>query len=100
MNPMAVEAIGAIVRWLLTFGGAYLVKLGIWNQDDAAKYIAGATLALISLGWSLYQKYGSRLKLLTAMATPGTTTEHLVEMTVAAGHAPSVTTDKGQTPIS
>lgn len=98
MNPLVVEALGSIVRWALTFGGAYLVKVGIWSQADATTYVAGAAMALIALGWSIYQKYGARLKLVTALASPVQISEAQVEHKIAIGATPSVTTPKDVTP--
>ena len=98
MNPLAVEAIGSIIRWVLAIGAGYIVKQGIWSPEDSSKYVAAAALAIIALGWSIYQKYGMRLKLLTALATPSVTTEDQVQEKVKTGNTPSVTTPKDQTP--
>lgn len=100
MNPLAVEAIGAIVRWVLAIGAGVIVERGIWTPEDSSKYVAAAALALIGLGWSIYQKYGMRLKLLTALTSTTAMTEHQVEAKVANPSVinPSVTTPKTETP--
>lgn len=98
MNPLAVEALGAIVRWVLTIGAGYFVQHGIWTADAASTYVAAGALGLVTLGWSLYRKYSSRMKLLTAIANSGST-EHEVEAQVASSVPnPSVTTAKTDTP--
>lgn len=90
MNPMAVEAIGAIVRAGLMVLAGYIVKAGIWNAGQAEVYVGAASLGLITLGWSLWQKYRSRLKLLTALTQQPGTTEAVLEMKMAAGVTPTV----------
>lgn len=74
MNPLVVEALGAIVRWVLTFGAGWLVQHGIWTQADAKTYVAAAAMGMIAGAWSLWSKYKGQVKFLTALeATPGTT---------------------------
>lgn len=104
MNPLLQQALGSIVRWLLTFAAGYLVQLGIWTEEDAMKYVGAAALALVALGWSLYQKYKSRLTLVTALATPGRASEAEVEQKIKAEKQkpvpalPPVTTPKTVVP--
>lgn len=89
MNPMVSAALGSIIRALLFVAAGWLVRHGVWTQADATTYVEAATLALIGLGWSLWQKYKGRLRFLAALeATPGTTEEQVHER-VAAGVAPS-----------
>lgn len=73
MNPLLQSALGSILRWALTFLAGWFVQQGIWTQDAANEYIAGAVLAILALGWSLWQKYKSRIHFLAALdARPGT----------------------------
>lgn len=79
---LLLEALGSIVRWLLAFGAGYLVSHGVWTQAAADQYItaasAAAAMALVSLGWSLWQKYSTHLKVLTALSMPaGSSVEQL-----------------------
>ena len=76
MNPLLVEALGSIVRAGLNIVAGYLVTAGIWTSGDAEKYVAAAALAVISIGWSVWQKYGMRGKLVTALALPSGVTEN------------------------
>lgn len=99
MNPMIVEALGAIFRWVLAIGAGFIVKAGIWSEDDATKYVAAGALALIGIGWELWQKHKSRVKLLTALATPTPMTERQLEEKVASPRVnPPVTTPKDAVP--
>lgn len=76
MNPILSEAIGSIVRWALAIGAGYIVTAGIWSPEDATKYVAAGALAIIALGWSLWQKYSSRVTLLTALGAGTPLTEN------------------------
>jgi hypothetical protein len=69
-NPMFQEAVKSLLRHVLTIGAGYLVARGIWTQDEATSYVGAAALALIGLGLALWDKYISRSKLVTALATP------------------------------
>lgn len=96
---MAAAALGSIVRWVLALGAGYLVKAGIWSGAEAETYVTAAALALLSLGWSLWNHYRARLKLLTALALPFPATEQTVERVVAAGEGvPTVTTPPDTVP--
>lgn len=102
MNPLLVDAVGAIIRWLLTFVSAALVSKGIWTQDQADRYVAAATaaaaVALITLFWSLWNKYKSRLKLTTALSAPYPQTEAQIENQIANGVTASASTPKSEVP--
>lgn len=73
MSPMLSAALGSIIRWGLSLLVPYLVSAGIWTADEATAYVTGASLAILSLAWSLWQKHKSRIKFLEALdAPPGT----------------------------
>lgn len=91
MNPIIAEALGSIIRWALTLLVPIFVSSGIWTAEKSTEYIAAATLAILALGWSLYQKYSNRLTLLTALATPEPLTEEEAKRKAAVA-APPVTT--------
>ena len=98
MNPLSQEAIASILRWGLAIGAGYLVKQGIWTEENAATYVAAAALGLIALGWGLYQKYASRLKLMVALALPKNSTEKQAEDVIKRGDAPPATLTKSERP--
>lgn len=79
MNPVLSAALGAILRWALAFLAGYLVKAGIWSGTEAEGYVAAAVLGLLGLGWSLWQKYKSRIKFLAALNAPAGTPERLLD---------------------
>lgn len=98
MNPLLIEALGAIIRWMLAALAGYLVKAGIWSADDASSYVAAAALFVIGLGWSLWQKYGMRAKLMVALSSSQTMTENQATAAARLITAPSVATPKDETP--
>lgn len=101
MNPMVQQALVSVVRWGLTFGAGILVQHGIWTAPDATQYVTAASLAIVALLWSLWDKYKSRQKLVTALVLPKGATEIEVEGTIAAGAPiPSVLTPKDVVPVS
>jgi hypothetical protein len=99
MNPILQSAIASILRWLLALGAGFLVKHGIWSSPDADSYIASGSLAIIALGWSLYEKYKSRSKLLVALTMPVGATEGDVIARVKSGHpTPPISTPANTVP--
>ena len=74
MNLQLQEGAASIVRWALALGAGYLVKAGIWTEGDASSYVAAAALAIVALGWSLYQKHTKNEEVDEALAAPSGTT--------------------------
>lgn len=83
MNPLLQAALGSFVRWGLALGAGYIVKAGIWTRSDAEIYITAATLAILSIGWSVWQKYRARLKQVMSMKAPRGTTDTRIEVLVS-----------------
>jgi hypothetical protein len=103
LNPMLQQFLGSFARWLLAGAAVWAVQHGIFTENEAAKYVEAGSLALVGIGWSLYQKYGSRLKLVTAMSSDQSMTEKELEIHIARAQAigaslPSVTTPKTEAP--
>lgn len=101
MNPLLVEAIGSILRAALNIGAGWLVAHNIWQSSDAEKYVGAAALALISLGWSIWQKYGMRSKLVTALAMPAGASENQAKAAIndPSIRTPPVTLQKHEVPL-
>lgn len=98
MNPIVQAALGSILRWVLAIWAGYLVKAGIWTGSEADTYIATAVLALLALGWSVWNKYKSRVTLLTALMLPQGSTENDAKARVALGATPSILTPPNTAP--
>lgn len=100
MNPLYKEIVGTWVRAGLVAVSAVLIQHHIVTaaQGDALSaqlfdQILNAVPAVMALAWSMTQKYGSRLKLVTALTMPAGATETAVEAKIAAGVGiPPVTT--------
>ncbi len=98
MNPMLQEALMSILRWGLTLLAGWFVSHGVWTLSQSASYVAAASVAILTLGWSLWQKYGARVKLLVALSG-GPTTERAVEAHIESGAVtPTVKTDPATIP--
>lgn len=98
MNPMLQAALGSIVRFALAGVFGVLVSKGIWTEAEASTYLSAAVLGILTLGWSIWQKYGNRLKFMTASAAGKPVSEKEVEQMVKAGQAPPVTLPKERVP--
>ena len=61
VTPLIQKAIGTLVRHGLTILGAWLVENGLTTGDDWMTLSMKASPILVSLVWSLWQKYGSTL---------------------------------------
>ena len=80
MNPLFVSILGSLFRWALTLLAGWLVEHQVWAQDEAGGYVAGLTLALVTLCWAVWTRYKSRIKFLTALESPaGATEAHVIE---------------------
>lgn len=98
MNPMLATALGAIVRWVLALGAGYLVKAGIWSGTDAETYVAGAALALLSIGWSAWNKYRGQVELLIALQWARATKNDVKAHIASGGQIPALSTPPSTVP--
>jgi len=99
MNPLLQAALGSVLRWLLAILAGYLVKKGIWTDSEAATYVTAGALGLLSIGWALWDRYKTRVKLLTALSLPeGSTENELKDRMKTAAPKPSVLTNPDTTP--
>lgn len=98
MNPLVVAAISSILRFALAGLFGYLVSRGVWTNAEADVYLAAAVPALIALGWSAWNNYKDRRKLVTAMASSGPVSENQVDTLVAVGMSPPLNLSKDRIP--
>lgn len=94
------QMIGTVVRAALVALSTWMAAHGgpSFTDNQIAKAVAEATPVLIAILWSFWQKYKSRIKLLTAQAAGSPVSENHVDMMVASGQAPSVFTPKHEAP--
>jgi uncharacterized membrane protein YhiD involved in acid resistance len=98
MNPLLSAALGAILRWGLTGAAGYFVAKGIWTQEEASTYVVALIGAVLTLAWSLYQKYTAQQKIVTAAAAPAGTSQEKVKQMVTNGQAPPATLSLTESP--
>ena len=70
MPILLSEFLGALLRWLLTGVGMWLMTHGVITADQSTRFLEGAVVAILTLAWSLFQKYRARLKFLAALELP------------------------------
>jgi hypothetical protein len=98
MNPVLQQAALSILRWGLTLFAGWLTQHG-WSDANAPEYITAGAVALLALGWSIWQKYHAQVVTMTALAMPkGSTPEDLHE-SVTLGNVADANTPKDQTPV-
>jgi hypothetical protein len=55
---------------IVATAGDALIHHGIWTSDNASENAAKVAAGLIAIGWSLYQKWQARQKLVAARLAP------------------------------
>jgi hypothetical protein len=92
MNPLYVRFVGQVLRWIIGPVAAIFVAKGVITAEQSGEYVNALTstssvvsilLFLGQLAWGLYEKYGSQLKLLVALALPKGSTLADVDATIA-----------------
>lgn len=99
MNPLLQSALGAIIRWGLTFLSGYLVSKGVWTQEESAVYVTAAVTGLLTLLWALWKRYVDERLVNTALAMPGGATRNEAKQVVAEGSAPPATVKAQHAPF-
>lgn len=98
--PFISQIVGAIVRALIMWVAGYLAAQGVTVSDDQVmQAVKWLTPLVVTLAWSIWQKFHGRQKLLVALASPRPMSESEVERKVAdPGPNPSVLTPKTEIP--
>lgn len=103
MNPQFKDIAGSVIRWGLTVLCTWLVQRGVVQEAQTPTIIAAGLAVVTPLLWSIWQKYGARLKLLTALTMAPGATEADVERHIEAtpkDELPPVTTPKDVQPVA
>jgi len=79
MSPLLADALGSLFRWALALAVPFFVSRGIWTPTQAEAFVAGLSLAMLALAWSLWQKYGARADFVNALEAPTGTSESTVK---------------------
>ncbi len=98
MNPLIQQFLGAVIRWLLTFIGTWMVEHGILTADEMPSMVMGFSLLLVTLGWSLYQKWKSKREAFTLGALKQGATLQDAKESIKQGCAASAMTGVDEAP--
>lgn len=79
MNELLKQFLGALLRHALTGAAGYFVAKGILTPDQSSAMLAALVAAVLGVGWSLWQKYVGRLRLVSALDLPAGTSEARVK---------------------
>lgn len=101
ISPFVRQIIGALVRVLVVWAAGYLAAhAGITLTEDQIGQTVTYLVPVVGiLAWSVYAKYGDRLKLLTAASEAGMS-ERQIESLVKSPDVPTppVNTPKDERP--
>lgn len=100
MPTFISQIIATLVRAAVIWASGWLAAHGgpTFTDDQIGKFVAETVPLIAMVAWSVWEKYRSRQKQLTAQASPGPVSEHHVDQAVAAGAAPSVLTKPNEVP--
>lgn len=98
MNPLLQSALLAILRWALTIASGWFVRKGIWTDANAAEYVTAGAVALVTVGWSVWNKINWHIKFNTALAMPKGSTPDEVTKTIDNKMGASATTGSDVSP--
>lgn len=92
MNALVLEFLATLARWLLTSVGGYLIAHHVLTADQSDRFSSAIVEHLAiwlpglgALAWSLWAKYRSRVKFLTALQVPAGTSEKSVDARISNG---------------
>jgi hypothetical protein len=106
-NPLVRQILATLIRYVLLFGAGYLVKEGIWTQEEADTAIAKLVdavpiiLAVAVAGFGVYKTYLKQKAQVTAQALPAGATTEDVKAAMNSPNAPpaSLPTDAPPRPM-
>lgn len=99
MNPVWIDIISGMLRWLLGGAIAYLIGKGAITTEQSNFIISALATGFIFVGVSVVQSIiRKRKKLVTALATPNAISEKQVEQMIKEGQAPPVSVPKTRAP--
>lgn len=75
MNPLLKAFLFTLVRAGLLWLSGWMVNKQIFSKSELETYISAAAVFLVTFGWSLADRYISRVKFLTALSAPAGATE-------------------------
>lgn len=70
MNPYVLDIVKSTLRIALVPLFVWMVDQGVIPADKSEAYLAGLIGVLVTVGWSLYDKYWKRKTFVAALAMP------------------------------
>lgn len=99
MNPIYVEAIKAVLRWLFTFVAGYFVAKGVWTDEQAVLIVGAAATGAITLGLAIWNQYFKQKLINTSLALPQGSTQEMAQVAIKQGVAPPANIDADKAPF-
>lgn len=98
MNPLFEKIVGSLVRHFMSGLAIWLIaNIGI-SEASAMEITMALGTAIIAAAWGAWEKYRTRQKLVTALASTEPMSEKQVERLVKNGVAPPATVRKDAIP--
>lgn len=99
LNPILIKALGSLIRAALMLAVPFFVSRGIWTPDEGTATMAAIAAAAAALLLSLFEKYRSQKKLVTALSMPVGSTQKEVEEVIKSEQTPPVSLPKDVAPV-
>src|SRR4029077_13061941 len=99
MNPFMRDIAGGVARSLLAGAFGLLVAARPLSSSDSTRYAEAAAPILVSVGWSAYQKFTARQKLVTALGTTQRISENELNEQIKDGASAPVNTPETHVPV-
>lgn len=96
MNPLLTDFLKSLLRYALIPVFAWMVERGIISPDQSETYLIAFSMFLITLGWSLYDKYWKRKAFVAALAMPAGASPAQAEAAATKPDAPPVNIKQDQ----
>jgi len=98
MNPLLQAQLASLVRSLLWVVATLVLPKGLLTGTKAEGVMEAASFAIVSLAWSYWKNHANRVKVVTALAMPGGSTEHELNAQILTKATPPISTPANQPP--
>jgi hypothetical protein len=99
MQALVIRIVAGLLRAALGGASAYLINRGIATDDQIGELVAGIAVALVTAGWTAWDKIITARQKNTALAAAPGTTMAQVDASVKAGTFAAATTPKDEVPV-
>lgn len=85
MDPLTKKIVGTLVRSLLTLAAGYLIQHGLLPEGGSTEFVEAGVLLVLSVGWSIWQKYRGLLMIQAAKISPPSASMETVKAIALSG---------------